>query len=198
MYNHLMESNLQKLKDFITEKASNEEFAHHKWFVRWHLEIVEDIAMQLVRHYPEADTDIVSAMVWMHDYGKIVDFDGQFDEKHTEAGRDILVNLGFDPGFAERVAENIRVLDRKENLHEASIETQIVSSADACSHLVGPFVSLYWRENPHKEVEETMAENVRKFTVDWDKKVTLSEARDTYQALHDMEIKKAKGVVTSL
>lgn len=193
-----MDNKIQTLRDVIAKKASSQTFVHHKWFTKWHLEIVEHIATQLLAHYPEADGNTVIVMVWMHDYGKIVNFASQYDHALVDEGKNMLIELGFDPQFAEKVAANIKNLDSKTNIDQSNIETQIVSSADGCPHLVGPFISLYWRENPDKEFEELMKENERKLSVDWDKKVTLKEARQAYQAMHDIEIRKALGSVPSL
>lgn len=186
-----MQDRLKSLKSFITEKSSDPEFVHHGWFAEWHLEIVERIAEELLRVYPEANADVVRAMVWMHDYGKIVDFDNQYEHEYVDKGRDELVRLGFEEDFADTVASNIKTLDAKDNLAAANIETRIVSSADGCSHLVGPFIRLYWWENSSKPYEEIMAENVRKLTVDWDKKVVLPEARSAFQSRHDIAIEQS-------
>mgnify|MGYP000931649644 FL=1 len=193
-----MDDKVQKLREYITEKSASESFVHYKWFAKWHLSIVEHIAEQLLSHYPDADPEIVRVMTWMHDYGKIVDFDNQYDHKYVEDGKNVLIGLGFDVQFAESVAENIKTLDKKENIDQANIEVQIVSSADGCSHLVGPFGSLYWWEHPDKDFEEIMQDNVHKLNTDWDKKVTLPEARAAYRAFHDMELNKAEGVIPSL
>lgn len=190
-----MELKLDALRDFVREKASNTEFVHHKWFARWHLEVVEKIAANLLEYYPEADSDIVYAMVWMHDYGKIIDFANQYDHSYVDAGRNELIKLGFDDDFAYTVAENIKTLDKKDDLEHANIETRIVSSSDGCSHLVGPFMSLYWWENPQKPFEEIMQDNIRKLTVDWEKKVVIPEALSAFKNLHDIALDTAKGTV---
>jgi predicted enzyme related to lactoylglutathione lyase len=193
-----MDEKIAKLKEFITEKSSNPNFTHHKWFVTWHLEIVERIAEDLLRHYPDADKDIVRAMVWMHDYGKIIDFDSQYSHEHVDTGRTELVKLGFNEDLANTVAKNIKILDAKVNLHTSPIEVQIVSSADGCSHLVGPFIRLYWWQNPQQPYQEIMAENIRKLTGDWDKKVVLPEARRAYQKRHDISIEQSGQLPESL
>lgn len=189
-----MQDNLEVLKSFITKESANPKFIHHGWFVEWHLKIVERIANELLQVHPEANADIVRAMVWMHDYGKIVDFDNQYDHKYVNKGRDELMKLGFEEDFADIIASNIKTLDAKDNLSSANIETRIVSSADGCSHLVGPFTRLYWWENPSKPYAEIMTENVRKLTADWDKKVVLPEARSAYQSRHDIAIEQSGNI----
>lgn len=193
-----MEDSLQKIREVIAERASSINFVHHTWFVEWHLKVVEHISRQLLVHYPAADENIVIAMAWMHDYGKIINYATQHDTALIDEGRRLLIERGLDAPFAEQVAENIKILDSKTNIEQANIETQIVSSADGCSHLVGPFISLFWQENPDLSLEQLMQENVRKLTVDWDKKVTLQEARTAYQTMHDIELAKAQGALPAL
>ena len=71
------------------------------------------------------------------------------------------------------------------DLHEAPLEVQIVASADGCSHMVGPFLSLYWREHPEMTTEELMAANRAKLEKDWTRKITLPEARATFATRHE-------------
>jgi hypothetical protein len=149
----------------------------------------------MMQFYPEADEATLIALSWMHDYGKIIDYDNQYDHRYIEEGRLSMISLGFEESFATMIAESIKVFDNKDHLENESIEIRIVSSADACSHLVGPFISLYWHENPQKSFEEIMIENKRKFGVDWDLKVTIPEARRTYQQLHDDAMLHASGEI---
>jgi hypothetical protein len=89
----------------------------------------------------------------------------------------------------------MRSLHKKDHLENESIEIRIVSSADACSHLIGPWVSLYWYENPEKPFEDIMKENVRKMGGEWDLKVTIPEAIDAYKQLHDDVMFHAEGTL---
>ena len=190
-----MEELLQSLRSFITDKASGPQFVHHKWFTKWHLEIVETLSKDLMGYYPDADGATVIALAWMHDYGKIINFDRQYDHTYIEQGRKEMIRLGFDESFATNIAESVKIFDKKEHLIDESIEIRIVSSADACSHLVGPFISLYWQENPDKPFEEIMAENVRKLSSEWDKKVTIPEAISAYVQLHNDAVFRASGEI---
>lgn len=182
-----MDEKIETFKAHVRQVSANPDFVHHKWFVKWHLEIVERIAFELLEHYPQADKDMVEVMVWLHDYGKIFDFANQYAVTLT-AGREKLLELGFETSFVETAIQNIETLDKKLelDLHEAPIEVQIVSSADGCSHMVGPFMYIVWHEGTDttfvgKTLDELM-ESVRKKTAkDWDHKIVLPEARQAFE-----------------
>src|SRR3989344_2352803 len=147
-----MNSKTEKFKQEVIRLASNPEFVHHDWFVKWHLEVVDKISMELLDYYPEADKE--------------------------------LEEVGFDVAFTEKAVKYIEILDKKMefDLRKAPIEVQIVSSADGCSHLVGPFFHFWWRENANKSIEELMADNNFKMDKDWNRKIVLPEARQAFEA----------------
>lgn len=170
-------------REHVKEAASNPDFIHHKWFVKWHLEIVEKIASELCEHYPDANKEMVEVMVWLHDYGKIIDVNREYEATQTE-GPKALFGVGFPHQFVETALKGIEMLDRKMeiDLHQAPIEVQIVSSADGCSHMIGPFMYLWWYEHPEQPFEELMASNLRKVEKDWSRKIVLPEARQAFEA----------------
>lgn len=183
-----MNGNIETFKNHVREASANPEFVHHKWFVKWHLEIVERIANELLECYPEADAELVEVMVWLHDYGKILDFANEYEMTQI-AGKPKLVELGFDDEFARKAVEYIKILDSKTDIDKAPIEVQIVSSADGCSHMVGPFMYTIWHEGtdmayPNKTMEALMAMNVAKAQKDWNRKIVLPEARQAFESRH--------------
>lgn len=182
-----MQDKILELKAQVSEAASNQDFVHHKWFVEWHLEIVEKIAFELLEFYPKADKDVVEVMAWMHDYGKMLDFDNQYQVTLTK-GKELLLGLGFAEDFVKIVIDNLELLDRKMevDLQSAPIEVQIVSSADGCSHMVGPFIHLFWNFETDKtfkgkSLEELMELNIKKTEKDWSRKIVLPEARKAFE-----------------
>jgi hypothetical protein len=173
---------VQKLKEHVIALSNGrKEFIHHQWFVEFHLLVVEQISLELCKLYKSANLDVVLTMVWLHDYGKILDFSNQHSTTLSE-GKNCLLKLGFEESFATEVVNYIDLLDRKENLDAESvpIEVKIVSSADGASHLVGPFFSLWWYENPQKSFRELMQDNVAKAEKDWNKKMVLPEVRKAF------------------
>jgi hypothetical protein len=180
----------EKLIDALiqaVERASSDpSFVHHKWFVKHHLEIVDRIAMELLAHYPDADPDIVKVLAWIHDYGKTVDFDNQYEMTLTE-GRKLLDDVGFDGAFVDRVIRYAEILDSKlsTDIRQAPIEVQIVSSADGCSHFVGAFYPVWWAENPDKPAEELLQDNRNKAEKDWNHKIVLPEARRAFERRYE-------------
>ena len=79
-------------------------------------------------------------------------------------------------------------LDKKMelDLHHVPIEVQIVSSADGCSHMIGPFLNIFWHEATDatftgKTFERLMDLNRRKIDKDWTRKIVLPEARAAFE-----------------
>ncbi len=178
---------LIKLKEKVIKEAQNPNFVHHQWYVKWHLQIVERLANELCEIYPNANKDLCFAMVWLHDYGKIL---AQRPENYDKGdfltftkGKELLLELGFSSEFTDSIISSLQNMERKmeEDLHFAPIEVQIVSSADAASHLIGPFMSLYWYENPNKSIEELLESGVKKAKKDWFRKVTLPEVKERFK-----------------
>jgi len=175
---------IQKLKEKIKELCENQEFIHYRWFFRYHLEIVEKISLELCDVYRNADRDLVLMMVWMHDYGKIVNFNDQYLET-LGSGLEFLTKLGFDREISQKVIDRIEIIDKKENVETAQIEVQIISSADGAAHLVGPFFYLWWYENYKKEFEVLMDDNREKLLKDWKRKIVIPEVKKSFENRYD-------------
>lgn len=183
-----MSQPLAALREHICQMAAEPRFIHHQWFVSHHLEIVLRLVHELCDRYPEADRDSIEAMVWLHDYGKILTNKQVSSAEETritlEEGRKKMVELGFLPAFIDKTLTHLAVCENYKNrdLSQEDIEVQIMASADGASHLIGPFFALYWYENPDKSVAELIASNIAKTEKDWQYKIVLPEVKQAFQA----------------
>lgn len=184
-----MQQYVARFRDHVIHSANDSRFLHHRWFVRYHLEIVARLAEELCALYPAADRDLVTVLAWLHDYGKIVDQAYEHAATLT-AGRAALLSAGFSMPFIDRVLACAERIDTKDDLAHAPIEVQIISSADGASHLVGPFYALWWYENAHKPFAELMADNAAKARYDWERKIVLPEVRAAFARRHRLLLER--------
>jgi hypothetical protein len=173
---------VNKFKDEVARAARNPAFAHHKWYVQYHLEFAEKIALELSDIYADADRSLIITLVWLHDYGKIL---GLEQSMTPIVGRKSLVQLGFPPEFIERAVEYAALIDKKVDLVNCPIEVRIVSSADGASHLVGPFYFLWWYENHDRPISELIQDNLIKARIDWNRKIVLPEVREHFKTRYE-------------
>jgi hypothetical protein len=185
------EKELLELKNNIIKLSAHPNFIHHLWFVEHHLDIVENIAMELCDIYPDADRDIVHAMVWMHDYWKIIDFDNEY-RATQQLGGNFMQLVWLPEDFSKKVLWFIEIMDQKLeiDISKTALEIQIISSADGCSHYVGPFLNLWWHENSSKDYKELMADNIYKINKDWNHKIVLPEAREAFEDRYKLSLEK--------
>jgi len=179
-----MKKLVQDFKLHVIKIANNNSFIHYSWFVKYHLEIVEKIALELCKKYPQANKNLVLLLVWLHDYGKIVDFKNQHKATTTEGKRKLL-KIGFAAEYVEKVIAYVNIIDSKINITKAPLEVKIVSSADGASHFVGPFFSIFWKENYTWKLTDLLKENKKKAKTDWDKKIVLPEVKEKFLNRHN-------------
>jgi hypothetical protein len=77
------------------------------------------------------------------------------------------------------------------DLSLAPIEIKIISSADAASHLIGPFYTIYWYEHPEKNIPELIEDNRKKAAKDWDRKMVLPEIKKIFEQRHRLLLENA-------
>lgn len=179
-----MKELIKNFKSHVISACNNPDFTHHKWYVKYHLNIIERLIDELVEIYPEVDINILYTMVWLHDYWKIVNFDNQYNETLI-SWKSKLLEIWFNIDFVDKVIKYIDIMDKKVDIKNEVIEIQIMSSVDWVAHLIWPFFSLWWYENPQKDFDDLMSDNIWKAKKDWDKKVVLPILREKFQDRHN-------------
>jgi hypothetical protein len=187
---------VQAFRSHAIRLAEHPGFVHRSWYVEYHLEIVEQIALELADIYPEADKNFVLVLVWLHDYGKFIDREREHELTLTE-GRRALIDIGFTPDFTDKAVKYIRMLDnsRKIDLRKAPIEVRIVSSADGSAHFVGPFFQIWLWEHPERPLRQLLEENRRKAEKDWTRKIVLPEARAAIESRY-RTVREQNGILS--
>lgn len=186
-----MQEQIQNFKSHVIEISKNPDFIHHKWFIDYHLNVVEQVAMELCDIYENADRDLVYLLVWLHDYWKILDYHNE-NETTLIKGKEKLLELWFDPELVTKAISFVEIMDKKESIDisQTALEIQIISSADGCSHLVWPFFKFWWYENSHKDIHTLIEDNIYKWTKDWDKKIVLPEAKKAFEYRHKLLLER--------
>jgi HD superfamily phosphodiesterase len=175
-----MESQIEKFKQIVINNNSNRDFRFHEWMVKYHLEIVEKIAMELCGIYPEANRDIVQTLVWFHDFGKSIDENNE-KEITIREGTKALLDCGFSQDFIDKVVYHWEIMEKKneEDLNNAPIETKIISSADGAAHFVGVFYATYFADG--NDFSYTIKELEDKMKKDWERKIVLPEVKEAFK-----------------
>jgi len=188
------------LRSHVTELARNPGFLHHQWYVEHHLEIVERIALELCDLHAEADRNLALILVWIHDYGKILNLGPQSDAALGLKVKEGLLAIGFSEATVIKAVEYLEMFERKMeiDLRDAPVEVRIASSADAAAHLTGPFFPIYWKEYSHKSIPELMADNRKKLKKDWERKIVLPEVRRAFEQRYRLLLEQAGEIPEAL
>jgi len=194
-----MQEIISAIKSHVERACSNTNFVHHKWYYQYHLLVVERIALELCTIYPSSDRDIVELLVWIHDYEKITRWQTKGEEDKHQEGlvrlRLLLSNCGMTDSDIEDMIKLFETFETKANevLKDASIEIQIVSSADAASHLASPFFPIDWYEYHNLSIDELLQRGKDKLKKDWEQKITLPEVKKKFRVRYELLLEITAG-----
>ena len=107
-----MEEKILELRKKVIKASLNPDFIHHRWFIKYHLEIVEKIAIETCDTYKEANKDLVRTLVWIHDYGKILGIRDDMD-KIIAVSEKLMKDVGFENDFISQVIEYLKTFESK-------------------------------------------------------------------------------------
>lgn len=177
-----IQNELNAFKQIVIENCNNENFEYREWMVKDHLMIVERIAMELCDLHPEADRDLVFALVWFHDFGQPIDLANKYETTRTK-GVEALRSVGMSEEFINKVLEAWLVMEKCQevDISKEAIEVQIISSADGASHITGKFYATYFLDDPSEAVSTIEKRLKKKMDRDWERKIALPEVKKSFE-----------------
>ena len=173
---------INEFKKIVIRNCENPGFKFREFFIRDHLLIVEKIASELCDIYKEADRDLVSALVWFHDFGKPIDINNE-SEITLRQGVKIMKSVGLSDDFINKTVVCWGRMEMKNeiDLSLEPIEVKIISSADGASHFVGKFFSTYFKDDASETIEETEKRISKKINQDWERKIVIPELKVAFK-----------------
>lgn len=160
--------NLEALKQHVCELASQPPFIHAAWFIEHHLLIIEQLVNELCDRYPTASRNLCLAMVWIHDWGKILTNKGENEDQVTlQQIQEVLPRFNFTLVDIARLQQIYHEMEElKPQGQDFLIETKIISTVDAISHYIGPFFPIYFQEYHHLSLQSLIEGNQKKIKRD--------------------------------
>jgi uncharacterized protein len=185
-------NNLEKIKKFVKEKHSEKDFNRH-------IKPVVKNALLLAKKL-DADINVVEVSAYLHDIGRAKYTEGANEEEHHIIGakkaEEILKELKYGREFIEKVKHCILAHRGSKEPDPETIEAKIVNTADAMSHFDSflDLVAVFY-EDSNFDFEKTIALIDAKIDRDWNKKITIPEAKKIVRKKYDaikLLIKSAK------
>jgi|WetSurMetagenome_2_1015567.scaffolds.fasta_scaffold233557_2 putative nucleotidyltransferase with HDIG domain len=166
-----MDKRLKKLYKIVENSFEERDY-------RYHILPVVGYAKKLARIY-KAKKDVVEIAALLHDIGRINLKD---DEQHHIVGgpvsEKILKDLGYSREIIEEVKHAVISHRAKKGISPKTMTAKIVANADAMSHFDMLPVFYVWLGGEKKKITEITEWIERKLERDWNKKLTLPEARE--------------------
>ena len=126
----------------------------------------------------KVDEHITELAALLHDIGRTKK--GGYQEHHivgiTEAEK-ILRDFNYSEDVIEEIKHCIKSHRRNVGPKPKTIIAEIVANADAMAHFDALPVLFYWRGRAGEKIEDVLSWANGKMKDDWEKKITLPEAR---------------------
>ena len=161
---------LEKIREIVKKEAEEEDW-------KYHIVPVVEYAKKLAKIL-KVDEEIVELAALLHDIGRLKNVD---NENHHLTGaveaEKILKEHNYPEPVIEEVKHCIESHRGSEDIAPRTIIAKIIANADAMAHFDAVPRLIYWRCQEGKGFEETLNWLYDKIERDWNKKLTLPEAR---------------------
>ena len=157
----------------------------HEWFVDEHVLVVEKLALELCKHYPEANKDAVLLSVWFHDIGRIHGISKDHDVYGADYAKEYLSKKSFSTSLIDIIYQACRSHRCKDVLPQ-SIEAKIIATSDALSHFHNGFYLriLYSKSRRGKDFQEIRKKILKKIDRDYKVKISLPIAKEATEPFY--------------
>jgi uncharacterized protein len=169
----------------VIEIVENE---HTKEDVKYHIRVVVRNALKLAKIY-KADEEIIELACWLHDIARARGLEPGEENTHHVSGakkaEEILRNLDYSEDKIKKITRCILThRGTKNDYFPETIEEKIVANADAMAHFES-FLNLFSEFVSPDNFEEGVRLVKEKLERDWNKKLTLSEAKMMVKPKYD-------------
>lgn len=159
----------QALADYVKSQ-----FEANDW--QFHIVPVVKYAKELA-HLLAADEKLTEAAALLHDIGRVkIENDPEHHIFGIKEAEKIMLQFGYAIEAIEEVKHCIHAHRSSDDIKPQTLVAEIVANADAMSHFDAWPLFFYWRADREKFIE-TVAWVEQKIERNWNKKLTLTEAK---------------------
>lgn len=131
----------------------------------------------------DADLEVVEAAAYLHDIGRAVEREGfEAENEHHILGarkaKELLKDAGYDSEFIKRVEHRVLVHRGRKGPSPETKEAEIIACADAMAHFDTFLDVLSFFLVTCGSFEEAVLKAEQKMQRNWNRKLTLQEARE--------------------
>ncbi len=186
----MMEEKIEQVKKIAKESYSKEDFDFHI------LTVVKN-ALLLAEKFPKVNKEIIEVSAYLHDIGRahrrkqFSEEGKQFsneNEHHITGAKEtekILGKLEYDSEFIKKVKHCILAHRGRREPNPETLEAEIVNCADAMAHF-DTFLDLFsFFLKTTNSFEEAVDKIEQKMDRNWNKKLTLLEAKEIVKDKYD-------------
>ncbi len=167
---------IEKIRELVKKESESNDW-------QFHIQPVVRYALDLAKIY-KADLELVELAALLHDIGRIRSDDESHEISGQTEAEKILKEFNYPQETIDEIKHCIASHRGSRDVAPQTITAKIIANADAMAHFDIAPLFFYWRADRYsfsdivKWVEEKMERN-------WDKKLTLLEAKEIIRPKYD-------------
>jgi len=165
------EQKINQIKKIIQQECKNskDNFIRDYFFAK-HLLAVEKFAKKLLRHFPQANDEIVMLGVWLHDLQRIRSIKGDHQKMGAKEAEKVMREFKYDKKIINKVKNIILTHNAYGGNIPKTLEGKILACADAMTHYYNDFFLDYFK-NKNVSLSEFKNWSLEKLNRNYSKKI---------------------------